>query len=139
MGNGVAEGLKLAQGGTELRCAFRHPALQFGIESFDRSFGKLALRQIGADADDVRLAAENDPPADDEEATRRIVAAAVELLSSTGTAITIADVAESLGVIRQTVYRGLKRVDQHFKLTMTVSNIVRMARMLGRSPLEALR
>jgi hypothetical protein len=37
------------------------------------------------------------------------------------------------------VYRGLKRVDQHFKLTMTASNIVRMARMLGRSPLGAMR
>jgi hypothetical protein len=46
---------------------------------------------------------------------------------------------KTVGRIRQTVYRGLKRVDQHFKLTMTASNIVRMARMLGRSPLGALR
>jgi hypothetical protein len=34
-----------------------------------------------------------------------------------------------VGRIRQTVYRGIKRVDQHFKLTMTASNIIRMARM----------
>ncbi|MGE2833295.1 TetR/AcrR family transcriptional regulator [Mycobacterium sp. SMC-4] len=46
-----------------------------------------------------------DPPATDEEATRRIVGAAVDLIAATGSAITIADVAESLGVIRQTVYR----------------------------------
>ncbi len=32
-----------------------------------------------------------------------------------------------IGRIRQTAYRGIKRVDQHFKLTMTASNIVRMA------------
>lgn len=37
---------------------------------------------------------------------------------------------KTVGRIRQTVYRGLKRVDQHFKLTMTASNIVRMARIL---------
>ncbi|WP_107983654.1 TetR/AcrR family transcriptional regulator [Rhodococcus sp. OK519] len=45
------------------------------------------------------------PPADDDEAARRIVAAAVETISRTGSAVSIADVAESLGVIRQTVYR----------------------------------
>ncbi|MEN8506625.1 IS5/IS1182 family transposase, partial [Paraburkholderia terricola] len=33
--------------------------------------------------------------------------------------------------IRQTVYRGIKRVDQHFKLTMVASNLTRMARMPG--------
>lgn len=38
---------------------------------------------------------------------------------------------KTIGRIRQTVYRGIERVDQHFKLTMTASNIVRMARMLG--------
>jgi len=38
--------------------------------------------------------------------------------------------AKTIGHIRQTVYRGIRRVDQHFKLTMTASNIVRMARML---------
>jgi len=37
---------------------------------------------------------------------------------------------KTVGRIRQTVYRGMKRVDQHFKLTMTASNIVRMARIL---------
>lgn len=30
--------------------------------------------------------------------------------------------AKTRGRIRQTVYRGLRRVDQHFKLTMTASN-----------------
>lgn len=38
---------------------------------------------------------------------------------------------KTVGRIRQTVYRGIKRVDQHFKLTMTASNIVRMARILN--------
>ena len=41
---------------------------------------------------------------------------------------------KTVGRIRQTVYRGVRRVDQHFKLTMTASNIVRMARMLGAAP-----
>ncbi|MEV4233859.1 MULTISPECIES: TetR/AcrR family transcriptional regulator [unclassified Nocardia] len=45
------------------------------------------------------------PPDSDEEASRRIVAAAVDLIGRTGSEISIADVAESLGVIRQTVYR----------------------------------
>jgi transposase len=36
---------------------------------------------------------------------------------------------KTIGRIRQTVYRGIRRVDQQFKLTMTASNIVRMARM----------
>ncbi|OBG85790.1 TetR family transcriptional regulator [Mycobacterium sp. E802] len=45
------------------------------------------------------------PPGSDEEASERIVAAAVQLISETGTGISIADVAASLGVIRQTVYR----------------------------------
>lgn len=41
---------------------------------------------------------------------------------------------KTVGGIRQTVYRGLRRVDQHFKLTMTASNIVRMARMQSAVP-----
>jgi len=41
---------------------------------------------------------------------------------------------KTVGRIRQTVYRGIKRVDQHFKLTMTASNIVRMARILFGAP-----
>lgn len=45
------------------------------------------------------------PPKDDDEAHRRIVAAAVEVIGQTGKAISIADVADALGVIRQTVYR----------------------------------
>jgi transposase len=36
---------------------------------------------------------------------------------------------KTIGHIRQTVYRGLRRVDQHFKLTMTASNLVRIARI----------
>lgn len=51
------------------------------------------------------------PPADDEEASRRIVEAAVGLLAQTGTAISISDVAASLGVIRQTVYRYYPTAD----------------------------
>ncbi|MFE7747033.1 TetR/AcrR family transcriptional regulator [Nocardia sp. NPDC057455] len=51
------------------------------------------------------------PPKDDEEASRRIVAAAVDLIGRTGSEISIADVAESLGVIRQTVYRYFPSAD----------------------------
>jgi transposase len=47
--------------------------------------------------------------------------------------------AKTVGRIRQTMYRGLKRVDQQFKLTMTASNIVRMARILCAGPQGALR
>jgi transposase len=45
---------------------------------------------------------------------------------------------KTVGRLRQTVYRGIKRVDQHFKLTMTASNIVRMARILVRLPQAAV-
>jgi transposase len=38
---------------------------------------------------------------------------------------------KTIGRIRQTLYRGIRKVDQHFKLTMTASNIVRMARLLS--------
>ncbi|WP_050065183.1 TetR/AcrR family transcriptional regulator [Rhodococcus sp. RD6.2] len=51
------------------------------------------------------------PPDSDEDASRRIVAAAVDLIGETGAAIGIADVAESLGVIRQTVYRYFPSAD----------------------------
>jgi len=51
------------------------------------------------------------PPADDDEAARRIVDAAVETIARTGSAVSIADVAESLGVIRQTVYRYFPSAD----------------------------
>ncbi|MFI6364346.1 TetR/AcrR family transcriptional regulator [Nocardia sp. NPDC050630] len=51
------------------------------------------------------------PPDSDEEASRRIVAAAVDLIGRTGSEISIADVAESLGVIRQTVYRYFPSAD----------------------------
>ena len=36
---------------------------------------------------------------------------------------------KTVGRIRQTVFRGLERVDLHFKLTMTASNLWRMIRM----------
>jgi AcrR family transcriptional regulator len=52
------------------------------------------------------------PPAGDDEAAQRIIAAAVDLLARTGKAISIADVAESLGVIRQTVYRYFPTADE---------------------------
>lgn len=45
------------------------------------------------------------PPASDEEAAARIVEAAVELISTTGSDVSIGQVAAALGVIRQTVYR----------------------------------
>lgn len=41
---------------------------------------------------------------------------------------------KTIGRIRQTLYRGIRRVDQHFKLTMTASNIVRIARILAVGP-----
>ena len=41
---------------------------------------------------------------------------------------------KTVGRIRQTVYRGIRKVDQHFKLTMTASNLVRMARILSAVP-----
>jgi hypothetical protein len=47
--------------------------------------------------------------------------------------------AKTIGRIRQTVYRGIKRVDQHFKPTIKASNIVRMARMLRAVPQGAAR
>ena len=46
---------------------------------------------------------------------------------------------KTVGRIRQTVYRGIRRVDQHFKLTMTASNLIRLARMLAVSPQGAMR
>lgn len=51
------------------------------------------------------------PPNSDEEATARIVDAAVKLISETGSDVSIADVAASLGVIRQTVYRYFPTAD----------------------------
>jgi IS5 family transposase len=39
-----------------------------------------------------------------------------------------------VGRIRQTVYRGLRRVDQQFKWTMVASNLTRMAQILSAVP-----
>jgi transposase len=41
---------------------------------------------------------------------------------------------KTIGRIRQTVFRGLQRVDQQFKLTMTASNLMRLARMAVAAP-----
>ena len=46
---------------------------------------------------------------------------------------------KTVGRIRQTAYRGIKRVDQHFKLTMLASNLTRMARILAAVPEGAAR
>lgn len=51
------------------------------------------------------------PPRTDEEAGRRIIAAAVDLVAETGSAVSLADVAGALGVIRQTVYRYFPTAD----------------------------
>ncbi|GFG69551.1 TetR/AcrR family transcriptional regulator [Mycolicibacter senuensis] len=51
------------------------------------------------------------PPHSDEDAGRRIIAAAVDLVAETGAAVSLADVAASLGVIRQTVYRYFPTAD----------------------------
>ena len=51
------------------------------------------------------------PPRSDEEAVARIVDAAASLIEATGEEIGIADVARSLGVIRQTVYRYFPNAD----------------------------
>ncbi len=51
------------------------------------------------------------PPATDDEAVARIVGAAVALIEATRAEVGIADVARSLGVIRQTVYRYFPNAD----------------------------
>lgn len=61
------------------------------------------------------------PPDSDDEASRRIVDAAVDLIARTGTAISIAEVAESLGVIRQTVYRYFPSADALMKAAAIAS------------------
>jgi AcrR family transcriptional regulator len=52
------------------------------------------------------------PPRNDEEAVQRIVAATIELIDETGSEISISDVARSLGVIRQTVYRYFPNAEE---------------------------
>jgi AcrR family transcriptional regulator len=61
------------------------------------------------------------PPATDDEAVERIVATAVDLIARTGTAISIADVADALGVIRQTVYRYFPSADALMKAAALAS------------------
>jgi transposase len=45
---------------------------------------------------------------------------------------------KTVGRIRQSVFRGLRRVDQQFKLTIAASNIVRIARILSALPQAAV-
>jgi hypothetical protein len=45
----------------------------------------------------------------------------------------------TIGRIRQRVYRGIKRVDRPFKLTMVASNLTRIVRMPGVVPQGATR
>ncbi|CAN5803327.1 TetR/AcrR family transcriptional regulator [soil metagenome] len=51
------------------------------------------------------------PPVTDEDASQRIVATAVKLIAESGSDVSIAEVAQSLGVIRQTVYRYFPTAD----------------------------
>ena len=46
---------------------------------------------------------------------------------------------KTVGRIRQTVFRGLRRVDQQFKLTMTANNLMRIARIPIAVPCGAAR
>ena len=46
---------------------------------------------------------------------------------------------KTVGRIWQSAYRGIKRVDQHFKLTMLASNLTRIARIRESMPLEVER
>jgi AcrR family transcriptional regulator len=84
-----------------------------------------------------------DPPGSDEEAARRIVAAAVELIGRTGAEVNVAEVAESLGVIRQTVYRYFPSSDALMRAAALASVdafLDRLAQRVGgiTDPVEAL-
>jgi AcrR family transcriptional regulator len=61
------------------------------------------------------------PPRSESEASQRIVAAAVELIATTGADITIADLASSLGVIRPTIYRYFPSADAVMKAAAIAS------------------
>lgn len=52
-----------------------------------------------------------DPPRNDDDAAQRIIATAVERIGDTGSAISLGDVAASLGITRQTVYRYFPTAD----------------------------
>ncbi len=83
------------------------------------------------------------PPVDDEEASQRIVAAAVELIARSGSEISIADVAQSLGVIRQTVYRYFASADALMRAAAIASVEGFLDRLAGRvagigAPAEAM-
>ena len=52
-----------------------------------------------------------DPPHSDDDAAQRIIAAAVGLIGATGSAISLGDVANSLGITRQTAYRYFPTAD----------------------------
>lgn len=83
------------------------------------------------------------PPDSDEEASARIVAAAVDLIGRTGSEVNIAEVAESLGVIRQTVYRYFPSSDALMRAAAYASVdgfLDRLAEQVGgiADPAEAL-
>ncbi|MFF0816174.1 TetR/AcrR family transcriptional regulator [Rhodococcus sp. NPDC003318] len=83
------------------------------------------------------------PPNDDDEASRRIVSTAVDLIGQTGSAIGIADVAESLGVIRQTVYRYFPSADALMRAAAIASVAGFLDRLAGHvqglvDPVEAM-
>lgn len=46
---------------------------------------------------------------------------------------------KTVGRLRQTVFRGIRRVDHHFKLTMAASNLVRIARIPSVGPRGVMR
>jgi AcrR family transcriptional regulator len=60
-------------------------------------------------------------PRSESEASQRIVAAAVELIETTGADITIADLASSLGVMRPTIYRYFPTADAVMKAAALAS------------------
>lgn len=83
------------------------------------------------------------PPSSDEEAARRIVDAAVDLIGRTGSEVNVAEVAESLGVIRQTIYRYFPSSDALMRAAALASVdgfLDRLARRLSgiTDPVEAL-
>lgn len=71
-----------------------------------------------------------DPPRTEDEAIRRIVAAAIEQMTlAQGGDISIADVAKSLGVIRQTVYRYFTSAEALMKAAAIASVEAYMTRL----------
>lgn len=102
---------ELCHSGTFIRDSLGPPATNTGAHQEKRGRTEVARRRGWGGT----------PPESDEEAARRIVATAVELISSTGGEVTIADVANSLGVIRQTVYRYFPTAEGLFRAAAIAS------------------